>query len=197
MYLANDIIQNSKKKGPEYGKEFLKVLRKAFNHIGDVCRMEDRTIGSLGRILKIWEDRGVYDEKAIEEFRMELNREGEKKVTDATASAENTPAAPVAVATGGGAADAPVKVNGTAEKRSRSKSRERRKSHDNNNRKRSRSSRSREEPAAAEVQEHFVLSPKSAIGEYTLWSCVAGRPFHCTNFLHSRFSLHSRRTRSR
>ncbi|KAL1450791.1 hypothetical protein WDU94_003111 [Cyamophila willieti] len=30
MYLANDVIQNSKKKGPEYGKEFGHVLRRAF-----------------------------------------------------------------------------------------------------------------------------------------------------------------------
>lgn len=162
MYLANDIIQNSKKKGPEYGKEYSKVLRKAFNHIGDVCRMEDRTIGSLGRILKIWEDRGVYEEKAIEEFRMELNREGQKNASDATTNAENAKAATTTV---GGATEV-AKVNGTAEKRARSKSRERRKSHDNNNRKRSRSSRSHEEqpPQAPEVQEHFVLSPKSAIG---------------------------------
>lgn len=29
MYLANDVIQNSKKKGPEYGKEFGVVLEDA------------------------------------------------------------------------------------------------------------------------------------------------------------------------
>jgi len=35
MYLANDVIQNSKKKGPEYGKEFNHVLGKVFAHIGE------------------------------------------------------------------------------------------------------------------------------------------------------------------
>lgn len=33
MYLANDVIQNSRKKGPEFSKEFLTVLLKAFEHI--------------------------------------------------------------------------------------------------------------------------------------------------------------------
>ena len=30
MYLANDVVQNSKKKGPEYGKEFGSVMKKVF-----------------------------------------------------------------------------------------------------------------------------------------------------------------------
>lgn len=72
MYLANDVIQNSKKKGPEYGKEFGKVLKNAFNHIGETCSGDEKTLGSLGRILKIWEDRGVYDEKQIEDYRNAL-----------------------------------------------------------------------------------------------------------------------------
>lgn len=33
MYLANDVIQNSRKKGPEYAKEFGTVLKKAFENI--------------------------------------------------------------------------------------------------------------------------------------------------------------------
>lgn len=75
MYLANDVIQNSKKKGPEYGKEYGKILKNAFIHIGETCSSDERTLGSLGRILKIWEDRGVYEEKAIEEFRNSLNKQ--------------------------------------------------------------------------------------------------------------------------
>lgn len=75
MYLANDVIQNSKKKGPEYGKEFQKVLQKAFLHIGETCTSDDKTLGSLGRILKIWEERSVYDAKLVQGFRDALNRE--------------------------------------------------------------------------------------------------------------------------
>lgn len=77
MYLANDVIQNSKKKGPEYGKEFGKVLKNAFQHIGETCHSDEKTLGSLSRILKIWVDRGVYEEKAIEEFRSSLLKPGE------------------------------------------------------------------------------------------------------------------------
>lgn len=75
MYLANDVIQNSKKKGPEYGKEFLKVLQKAFTHIGETCNADEKTIGSLSRILNIWDERGVYDSKTVQDYRNALNRE--------------------------------------------------------------------------------------------------------------------------
>lgn len=75
MYLANDVIQNSKKKGPEYGKEFQKVLEKAFHHIGESCSSSDnKTISSLDRILKIWEDRMVYDSKTVHQFHEALHK---------------------------------------------------------------------------------------------------------------------------
>ncbi|TDG47178.1 hypothetical protein AWZ03_006443 [Drosophila navojoa] len=84
MYLANDVIQNSKKKGPEYGKEFSNVLPKVFTHIGETCSSE-KLLGSLGRILNIWQERGVYDPKAIADYRSRMNREG----AAATAAASN------------------------------------------------------------------------------------------------------------
>lgn len=79
MYLANDVIQNSKKKGPEYGKEFGKTLKNAFTHIGETCSNDEKTLGSLGRILKIWEERGVYDEKLIQEYRNAINNVSDNK----------------------------------------------------------------------------------------------------------------------
>lgn len=79
MYLANDVIQNSKKKGPEYGQDFGKVLKNAFAHIGETCSRDGKTLSSLGRILIIWGERGVYDEKAINDFRNALNRETNDK----------------------------------------------------------------------------------------------------------------------
>lgn len=84
MYLANDVIQNSKKKGPEYGKEFSNVLPKVFTHIGETCSSE-KLLGSLGRILNIWQERGVYDPKAIADYRSRMNREG----AASTAAASN------------------------------------------------------------------------------------------------------------
>lgn len=73
MYLANDVIQNSKKKGPEFGKEFGNVLRKSFEAVG--ASGDAKTIKSLGRILDIWEERGVYEKTMISEFRKALLNE--------------------------------------------------------------------------------------------------------------------------
>lgn len=33
MYLANDVIQNSKRKGPEFTKDFAPVIVEAFKHV--------------------------------------------------------------------------------------------------------------------------------------------------------------------
>lgn len=73
MYLANDVIQNSKKKGPEYGKEFGLVLKKAFEHLASVG-IDDKMKNSLGRLLNIWGDREVYDELQIIEFKQALGK---------------------------------------------------------------------------------------------------------------------------
>lgn len=68
MYLANDVIQNGKKKGPEYGQEFGKELAKAFKQISaNLCTAKTRQ--SLTRLLNIWEERGVYSKIQIDEFK--------------------------------------------------------------------------------------------------------------------------------
>lgn len=69
MYLANDVIQNSKKKGPEYGQEFGEVLIGAFEHMSDTG-INEKTKHSLNRILKIWEDRGVYDSEKVKKYKI-------------------------------------------------------------------------------------------------------------------------------
>lgn len=94
MYLANDVIQNSKKKGPEYGKEFAQILPKVFQHIGESCT-SDKLFGSLGRILNIWDERGVYDTKQIAEYRARLNKDHKDNNT-ATASSSGNSSAPTA-----------------------------------------------------------------------------------------------------
>ncbi|XP_014207970.1 regulation of nuclear pre-mRNA domain-containing protein 1B [Copidosoma floridanum] len=66
MYLANDVIQNSKKKGPEFGKEFASVLPKAFDHMK---HFDDKTRDKACRLISIWEERGVYDKSQIADFR--------------------------------------------------------------------------------------------------------------------------------
>lgn len=75
MYLANDVIQNSKKKGPEFGRDFGNVLRKSFEAVASAG--DEKTSTSLGRILNIWEERGVYEKPLIDEFRKGLNGEND------------------------------------------------------------------------------------------------------------------------
>lgn len=70
MYLANDVIQNSKKKGPEFGKEFELLLPKAFEHMK---RFDEKTRDKLIRLINIWEERGVYEKAKIVEFKSALN----------------------------------------------------------------------------------------------------------------------------
>lgn len=91
MYLANDVIQNSKKKGPEYGKEFSHVLAKVFAHIGEKCSA-DKLLGSLGRILNIWLERGVYDPKVIADWRSRLHREGSSSSNGGKSNGESNKA---------------------------------------------------------------------------------------------------------
>ncbi|KAL3276030.1 hypothetical protein HHI36_020759 [Cryptolaemus montrouzieri] len=69
MYLANDVIQNSRKKGPEYGQEFVLLLKKAFEHMSGCS--EDIT-NSLERLLGIWDDREIYNKVQITEFKHAL-----------------------------------------------------------------------------------------------------------------------------
>ncbi|KAM3966159.1 LOW QUALITY PROTEIN: regulation of nuclear pre-mRNA domain-containing protein 1B [Aphomia sociella] len=68
MYLANDVIQNSKKKGPEYGKEFGEVLVDAFKHMAHTG-INAKTKTSIHRILNIWQERGVYDAQKIQDYK--------------------------------------------------------------------------------------------------------------------------------
>lgn len=71
MYLANDVIQNSKKKGPEYGREFGLILKLAFQHMAEKG-YDEKTKKNLGRLLNIWCERGVYDELQIADFKYAL-----------------------------------------------------------------------------------------------------------------------------
>lgn len=67
MYLANDVVQNSKKRGPEYAKEFGIVMRKVFEHLA-VMDFDDKTIMSLVRLIGIWQERQIFDRKILHEI---------------------------------------------------------------------------------------------------------------------------------
>ncbi|KAG1650503.1 Regulation of nuclear pre-mRNA domain-containing protein 1B [Nymphon striatum] len=71
MYLANDIIQNSRKKGPEFTKEFSNVLEKAFYYVA--LNPDEKTQKRLHRLLDVWSDRGIYNDKHIKDFRTSVS----------------------------------------------------------------------------------------------------------------------------
>jgi len=81
MYLANDVIQNSKKKGPEYAKEFGNVLRKAFQYVGK--NADEKTEQGLNRLINVWQERGVYNINQLDGFRNSFKKptlaKGEEK----------------------------------------------------------------------------------------------------------------------
>lgn len=89
MYLANDVIQNSKKKGPEFSREFGTVLGKAFHHVHSSVA-DAKTKHGLDRIINVWEERNVYDKNQIETFRNAMkdksakgkNSSSQRKVTE-------------------------------------------------------------------------------------------------------------------
>ncbi|KAK3873744.1 hypothetical protein Pmani_021326 [Petrolisthes manimaculis] len=73
MYLANDVIQNSKKKGPEYNKEFGNKLGKVFDHLGGL-RLDEKSMRGLNRLLTVWDERNVFDEDKVKLFNKNLNK---------------------------------------------------------------------------------------------------------------------------
>ncbi|XP_054164635.1 regulation of nuclear pre-mRNA domain-containing protein 1B-like [Oppia nitens] len=80
MYLANDVIQNSRKKGPEFSKEFGVVLKLAFESVAKDS--DDKTLSSLDRILTIWEQRTIYDANDIISFKSALTLRKNQQIND-------------------------------------------------------------------------------------------------------------------
>ncbi|XP_027204389.2 uncharacterized protein LOC113798100 [Dermatophagoides pteronyssinus] len=65
FYLANDIVQNAKKKNlSHYLSEFMNALREACKVTND-----EKIINVIHRILNIWQERSVYNKEFINELR--------------------------------------------------------------------------------------------------------------------------------
>ncbi|KAK0060788.1 regulation of nuclear pre-mRNA domain-containing protein 1B-like isoform X1 [Biomphalaria pfeifferi] len=67
VYLANDVIQNSKRKGPEFSKDFAHILPDAFTQASKEA--DDKMKASLIRVITIWKERGVYDKSFIKKLK--------------------------------------------------------------------------------------------------------------------------------
>jgi len=63
LYLANDVVQNSKEKHPEIAKEFGGVMGKVVEHLGYIKDLDGKTIKAVARLLSIWQDRNIFDPK--------------------------------------------------------------------------------------------------------------------------------------
>ncbi|KAI7798850.1 hypothetical protein IRJ41_015899, partial [Triplophysa rosa] len=63
LYLANDVIQNSKRKGPEFTQDFAPVIVDAFKHVSS--QGDEGCKKQLGRVLSIWQERAVYENEVL------------------------------------------------------------------------------------------------------------------------------------
>ncbi|XP_043575360.1 regulation of nuclear pre-mRNA domain-containing protein 1A-like isoform X3 [Chiloscyllium plagiosum] len=77
LYLANDVIQNSKKKGPEFTKDFAPVLVDAFSHVSS--ESDENCKKHLERVLAIWQERMVYENNFIDQLKQILLTEKKAK----------------------------------------------------------------------------------------------------------------------
>uniref|UniRef100_A0AAR2JLM4 Proton-coupled zinc antiporter SLC30A8 n=1 Tax=Pygocentrus nattereri TaxID=42514 RepID=A0AAR2JLM4_PYGNA len=75
LYLANDVIQNSKRKGPEFTQDFAPVIIDAFKHVSSDG--EEGCKKQLDRVLSIWRERAVYENDLLDKLSEVLH--GEKK----------------------------------------------------------------------------------------------------------------------
>lgn len=69
MYLANDILQKSHKKGNKYNKEFSIILPDCFKY---VINNSQNCITKLERLLSIWENRNVLHPNLIKNLKILL-----------------------------------------------------------------------------------------------------------------------------
>ncbi|EDV29787.1 Regulation of nuclear pre-mRNA domain-containing protein 1B [Trichoplax sp. H2] len=68
LYVANDVLQNSKRKGAEFDSEFYNILPDVFQHFAREDS-DSQGIKAAERVLSIWEERVVFDGKYVEKLR--------------------------------------------------------------------------------------------------------------------------------
>ncbi|XP_016138043.1 zinc transporter 8-like [Sinocyclocheilus grahami] len=100
LYLANDVIQNSKRKGPEFTQDFSPVIVDAFKHVSsegdESCKKQ------LGRVLSIWQERAVYENDILDKLSdvLQVEKKAKKrpyeeiKVNDDDFASQSSPAEP-------------------------------------------------------------------------------------------------------
>ena len=67
MYLANDLVQNSRKKYPEISKEFGTTMKAVFTHLVGLD-FDAKTQKSINRLVSIWKERQSFDKKILSDI---------------------------------------------------------------------------------------------------------------------------------
>jgi len=62
LYLANDVVQNARKKYPEVPREFGKVMKSVFSHLA-ALELGPKTEASIDRLVKIWRERQIFEKQ--------------------------------------------------------------------------------------------------------------------------------------
>ncbi|XP_010863810.3 regulation of nuclear pre-mRNA domain-containing protein 2a [Esox lucius] len=92
IYLANDVIQNCKRKNAiVYRTAFAEVLPEAFRLVN--IAGDSKVLKSVDRILTIWEERTVYTDELIAELRASLVKEESPLAVEPPKAAVNSKAA--------------------------------------------------------------------------------------------------------
>lgn len=73
MYLANDVIQNSKKKGAEFNQAFSPELAEVYRHLGGAT-LDEKTERGVTRLLDVWLERAVFTQLQIASYRTALGQ---------------------------------------------------------------------------------------------------------------------------
>jgi len=66
LYLANDVVQNCRKKQPEIEAEFGLVMKKVFTHLAGET-LDEKIVTRMTRLVNVWKERAIFDRKVQEE----------------------------------------------------------------------------------------------------------------------------------
>lgn len=88
IYLANDIVQNAKRKNtPSFIEDFKSILKETVPYLRD-----EKIKKSVERVFSIWQDRSIFDSKFTNELKNSLNDTGRGPPPPPTTQADPSPA---------------------------------------------------------------------------------------------------------
>jgi len=78
LYLANDVVQNCRKKQPEIEAEFGLVMKKVFTHLAGES-LDEKIVTRMTRLVNVWKERAIFDRKVQEEVAKVWASRGKEK----------------------------------------------------------------------------------------------------------------------